>query len=125
MDATGRLLGIMDSTWTPGFTPETAQCVLSRGTYLDTLASKRIQLIQKMVDEHQPRLVVMYGTSYQKHWEYVLGERLLFHPEIELSCGRRGRSEILLVKHPASKQRTSRRSVGTWVRFGEQLSPTL
>jgi hypothetical protein len=78
-----------------------------RETYLDTLASKRIQLIQRMVDEHQPRFVVMYGTSYQEHWEHILGERLLIHPEIELSSGRRGRSEILVVKHPAAKRVTT------------------
>ena len=63
----------------------------------------RIQLIQKLIDEHQPRFVVMYGTSYRKLWERLLGRKLNQHSDLEVSRGTRGTTEVILIKHPAAK----------------------
>jgi hypothetical protein len=63
----------------------------------------RIRLIQKLIDAHEPRFVVMYGTTYRERWEQVCGSELARHPDLGLSHGKRGRTEMLVIKHPAAK----------------------
>jgi hypothetical protein len=73
-----------------------------RKTYHKALSSQRIGMIQALIDEHQPRFVVMYGTTYRKQWRQLYGGMLLMDVDAELLCGRRGRTEMLLITHPAA-----------------------
>jgi hypothetical protein len=89
-----------------------------RKTYHRDLASMRIQLIQRLVDEHQPRFVVMYGTTYRKLWERIHGGRLDQYRGLGVYRGKRGHTELILVKHPAAKGVTNEyfESVGRCLR---------
>jgi len=70
-----------------------------RETYQHVLFHKRIALIQRLVDLHKPEFVVMYGTSFQKYWKRLLGGT--FHPDGPLLRGQRGKTEMILMTHPA------------------------
>jgi hypothetical protein len=89
-----------------------------RKTYHNDLAPIRIQLIQKLIDEHQPRFVVMYGTSYRELWERLYGGSFEQHGNRGISHGKRGRTEMILIKHPAAKGVTNEYfdSVGHYLR---------
>jgi hypothetical protein len=90
-----------------------------RKTYLRTLEAKRIRLLQRMIDEHQPSVVIMYGTTYREQWERLHGSWLRAEAEPELFRGSRGHSELLLIKHPAAKGATNDyfKSVGDYIRL--------
>lgn len=89
-----------------------------RKTYLRTLEAKRIRLLQRMIDEHQPSVVIMYGTTYREQWERLHGSWLRAETEPELFRGTRGKSQLLLIKHPAAKGVTNAyfEEVGEYVR---------
>ena len=73
----------------------------TRNLYHRSLASKRVQMIKDLVDQHAPEFVVMYGTSYRKYWEQF--HEGAFLPDGNFLRGRRGRSELVLIKHPAAR----------------------
>jgi len=89
-----------------------------RKTYLRTLEVKRIRHLQRLIDEHQPSVVIMYGTTYREQWERLHGSWLRAEAEPELFRGRRGSSQLLLIKHPAAKGVTNDYfvAVGNYVR---------
>lgn len=60
-------------------------------------------MLQNLIDEHQPRFVVMYGTTYRQTWERMCGSKLNRQREPELSYGKRGSTQMILITHPVAK----------------------
>jgi len=71
-----------------------------RKTYRRARFHKRIELIQGLVDRLSPEFVVVYGTGFQKYWERLLGGA--FQSDGILLQGRRGKTGLILIEHPAA-----------------------
>jgi hypothetical protein len=73
---------------------------------------ERVEIIRQKVDEHGPRVLVMYGKSEKKHWEEIAGcELTLDQPR------RAGSTLILYTTHPNTRGRRN----SDWERLGKQL----
>jgi len=73
----------------------------SRKVYRQSVARTRVGLIQKLIDQHEPEFVVMYGTSYRKYWDWL--SEGPFRRDGNLLRGQRGRTEMILIKHPTAR----------------------
>jgi hypothetical protein len=66
----------------------------------------RISKIQKLVDIHRPRCVVMYGSAHTKQWSQIGGVSLLETHIGGVLAGKRGVSTMLVVRHPVARGET-------------------
>jgi len=73
----------------------------TRELYRRTLAPRRVQMIKNLIDQHVPEFVVMYGTTYLTYWEQIHGGTFL--PDGNFLRGRRGSTEMILIRHPAAR----------------------
>jgi hypothetical protein len=69
--------------------------------YRQSRAPERVRMIRDLVDRHAPEFVVMYGTTYRKYWEKLHDGAFL--SDGSLLRGRRGRTEMILIRHPAAR----------------------
>jgi len=81
----------------------------TRAVYEREVAPIRVRLIQQMIDEHRPAVVVMYGNNatYRPRWAAIAGQLLsetaLEHVDSKFNrvwhC-ERGESKLVIMEHP-------------------------
>ena len=72
-----------------------------RERYRDHFADERVARIRRRIDEHRPRGVVLYGTSYLPYWRRIAGGSLQ-HVD-GLLVGTAGGTAFVLTQHPAAR----------------------
>jgi hypothetical protein len=87
----------------------------SRETYSDALANERIKFLRSKIQEHHPRCVIFYGTTYLRYWRKISTEPLVSKPL--LLHGGSERTHYFAMQHPAARHaREYFDDVGSWIR---------
>ena len=76
----------------------------TREAYRTELRPKRVELLGRLIDRHEPHAVVMVGWSYSEEWKAItkapLEERDTPHPGILV--GSRGKTQFVVCRHPTA-----------------------
>lgn len=74
----------------------------TRDTYFDYMLPKRIFLIQKVIHEFKPKIILFYGSRYTEHWKKIAGLEFKNLPEEEFSYGKKDNTCFIITKHPVA-----------------------
>lgn len=82
----------------------------------ESFRQKRIAFLKDRLSKNQPKLIVMYGTSYQKYWEQIAGADLI-RDDLVL-CGS---TLVAFTPHPVARKRTNE----NWIELGKKIRAQL
>lgn len=75
----------------------------SPALYKNYIMAQRISRIQEMIAERQPRHIILYGTSYVRHWSNLVMNAEWKQIDNQIRCCEYLESHVWLVPHPAAR----------------------
>ena len=91
--------------------------LLSRDSYREWLAPKRIEIIRRQIARHRPKFVVLYGKAYFKYWQEIANIASWTDDPSGFSSPKSGSTIFAADPHPASKWSSS-----FWTTVGSRLA---
>ncbi|MCZ4367540.1 hypothetical protein [Sulfitobacter dubius] len=90
----------------------------SRARYRAAMLPSRIAAIQGAIEEHKPRNVVFYGTTYEDYWRQLAGADFL---DVDgLRVAQSSETCFLSTPHPTRPVKVSK--ISYWKKVGERLA---
>lgn len=75
----------------------------SRQKYFSAFAPRRSARLRELVDRYRPKIVLFYGSSYEKWWREVAGIELSVDDRLRVSSGHRSGTYFVVADHPAAR----------------------
>lgn len=71
-------------------------------TYQKYVEGTRITKLKNRIFEHQPKVIVFYGSQYKDYWTKIAGIKIWNSNEFQVQYGERFGTLYLIVSHPVS-----------------------